>query len=457
MKPNQGTSTAVGAAAVVSAILVGAALFGILSFYSLSSTVSNTGGSSPASKQAETTTATTTGKTNSSIVTVNPTGCGPSNESVKFVNMTFPAPTSSQPASLPDVQTGNATPVGNTQRGFPLNGIQQRKVFSADGLTWIFYSDGKDMVYQTSRDGNIWSSQVNVTAQPKGFHFSIWYDPDSNTVYYVNTDGFSCGFWYGWGHTDSDGRITWGIKEGFVPTGPFGTNPYIYANGKDVWVSLQTGGGDDIEVWRFNDSIWARRLVIPTMLGSVSILLPLSSGIALVYGVGNYRPYSQNITTTVDGGKTWSPPVSTRELYITQSAVSVANTVYFVGVDKSLDLRLVSYTLGDSSVGKDEIVASGVYRGVISTNGASELAVVYADNSSIYYRSLSLPVEKWSPETLLLTSPSPLPMHPPQSSPYLNCDPLMIPYLSPNNRLPVVWLYGNNPFVLMFSVASLPA
>ena len=141
---------------------------------------------------------------------------------------------------------------------------------------------------------------------------------------------------------------------------------------------------------------------------------------------------------------------------ITQSAVSVADTVYFVGVDKSLDLRFVSFTLGDMNFHNDGTVATGIYRGVISTNGASELAVVYADNSSIYYRSLSLPVGNWSSERLLLTSPSPLPMHPPQSSPYLNCDPLMIPYLSLNNRLPVVWLFGNNPFVLMFSVASLP-
>ncbi|TLY05530.1 MAG: hypothetical protein E6K95_01600 [Thaumarchaeota archaeon] len=334
--------------------------------------------------------------------------------------------------------------------------MQQRKVFSADGLTWIFYSDGKYMLYQTSRDGNIWSNQVNVTTQPKGFHFSIWYDLDSNTVHYVNTDGFGCGFWYRWGNPDSNGRITWGIKESFVPTGPLGTNPYIYAKGNDVWVSLQTSSGADIEVWKFNDSSWARKLVIPTMLGSVSILLPLSSGIALVYGVGNYRPSYQNVTTSVDDGKTWSAPVSTPDQYITQSAVSVADTVYFVGVDKSLDLRFVSYTLGDTSFHNDGTVATGIYRGVISTNGASELAVVYADNSSIYYRSLSLPVGNWSSERLLLTSPSPLPMHPPQSSPYLNCDPLMIPYLSLNNRLPVVWLFGNNPFVLMFSVASLP-
>ena len=272
----------------------------------------------------------------------------------------------------------------------------------------------------------------------------------------MNTDGFGCGFWYRWGNPDSNGRITWGIKESFVPTGPLGTNPYIYAKGNDVWVSLQTSSGADIEVWKFNDSSWARKLVIPTMLGSVSILLPLSSGIALVYGVGNYRPSYQNVTTSVDDGKTWSAPVSTPDQYITQSAVSVADTVYFVGVDKSLDLRFVSYTLGDTSFHNDGTVATGIYRGVISTNGASELAVVYADNSSIYYRSLSLPVGNWSSERLLLTSPSPLPMHPPQSSPYLNCDPLMIPYLSLNNRLPVVWLFGNNPFVLMFSVASLP-
>ena len=315
MKPNRGIKSAIGAAALVSAILVGAALFGIFSFYTLTSTPSNTGGTLPASSHSITLehsgTATTTGRTNGSTVTLTPTGCALSNASVKFVNETFPAPTSSQPASPPSAQIANATPVGNTKLGFPLNGMQQRKVFSADGLTWIFYSDGKDMLYQTSRDGNIWSNPVNVTAQPKGFHFSIWYDPYSNTVYYVNTDGFNCGFWYRWGNPDSNGQITWSINDGFVPTGPFGTNPYIYAKGNDLWVSLQTGGGTDIEVWKFNDTSWARKTVIPTMVGSVSILLPVSSGIALVYGVGNYRLGYQNVTTTVDDGKTWSAPVST--------------------------------------------------------------------------------------------------------------------------------------------------
>src|SRR2546422_10153812 len=103
MKPNYGTSTANGAAAVVSAILLGAALFGILSYYSLTSTVSNGDGSSPTSRQAKTTTATMTGSTNSSIVTVTPTGSGPSEESLKFVHETVPAPASSQPATPPVV------------------------------------------------------------------------------------------------------------------------------------------------------------------------------------------------------------------------------------------------------------------------------------------------------------------------------------------------------------------
>ena len=106
----------------------------------------------------------------------------------------FPAPNSNQSASLGSVNVKNATRVGRTDRGFPLDGEQQRKVFAADGLTWIFYSDGKNLIYQTSGNGSSWSDPINVTAQPKGFHFSIWYDPASNSVFYVNVDGYSCGF-----------------------------------------------------------------------------------------------------------------------------------------------------------------------------------------------------------------------------------------------------------------------
>ena len=464
MKLHQGVATAVVTTAAISAIIVGAYVFGIFLFPSLNT--AGSGGTSPARGETAAQGQASANRTITSIVTVTRTivtignaGCiGGGNGSDKFVKEEFPAPNSNQSTSLGSVNVKNATRVGRTDRGFPLDGEQQRKVFAAGGLTWIFYSDGENLIYQTSGNGSSWSDPINVTAQPKGFHFSIWYDPASNAVFYVNVDGYSCGFWFRWVNPDSDGRIAWNTKEGFVPTGPYGTNPYIYAKGTDVWVSLQTGGGTDIEVWKLNDSSWDRKLIIPTMLGSVGILLPLSSGIALVYGVGGYRPYSQNVTTTVDGGKTWSAPVSTQEQYITQSAVSVANTVYFVGVDKSLDLRFVSYTLGDSSFRKDEIVATAIYRGAISTNGASELEVVYADNYSIYYRSLSLSTGTWSSQKLLVTSPSPLPIHPSQS-PYLitpNCNPLMIPYLIPSNELPVVWLFGDNPFVLMFSVATLP-
>ena len=464
MKLHQGVATAVVTTAAISAIIVGAYLFGILLFPSLTQRALAgplLRGESAAQGQASANrTITSIVTVTRTIVTIGNAGCGGGDGSDKFVKEEFPAPNSNQSTSLGSVNVKNATRVGRTDRGFPLDGEQQRKVFAAHGLTWIFYSDGKNLIYQTSENGSSWGDPINVTAQPKGFHFSIWYDPASNAVFYVNVDGYSCGFWFRWGTPDSNRRVAWGIKESFVPTdGQFDTNPYVYARGKnDVWVSLTSNGGSDIEVWRNNDSGWTRKLIIPTRLGSFSILLPLSSGIALVYGVGGYRLSNQNVTTTVDGGETWSAPVSTSERYFTQSAVSVANSVYIVGLDESLKLRFSSYTVGDSSFRNERVVATAVYRGAISTNGASELEIVYADNYSIYYQSLSLSTGTWSSQKLLVTSPSPLPIHPSQA-PYLittNCNPLMIPYLIPSNELPVIWLFGDNPFVLMYSAATLP-
>jgi len=52
----------------------------------------------------------------------------------------------------------------------------QRKTFYANGRFWVFYSDGRNMVYRTSTDGSTWSSATTVRAAINGSLFSVWFD-----------------------------------------------------------------------------------------------------------------------------------------------------------------------------------------------------------------------------------------------------------------------------------------
>ena len=137
MKLHQGVATAVVTTAAISAIIVGAYVFGIFLFPSLNT--AGSGGTSPARGETAAQGQASANRTITSIVTVTRTivtignaGCvGGGNGSDKFVKEEFPAPNSNQSASLGSVNVKNATRVWRTDRGFPLDGEQQRKVFAA--------------------------------------------------------------------------------------------------------------------------------------------------------------------------------------------------------------------------------------------------------------------------------------------------------------------------------------
>ena len=88
----------------------------------------------------------------------------------------------------------------------------QRKNFYASGRFWVFYSDGTNMVFRTSKDSLGWGSSTIVRACNSGEKFSIWFDGTYLHYTYSQT-GPNVPTYYRRGIPNSDGTITWSAVE----------------------------------------------------------------------------------------------------------------------------------------------------------------------------------------------------------------------------------------------------
>ena len=99
----------------------------------------------------------------------------------------------------------------------------QRKSFYANGLFWVFYSDGTNMVYRTSSDGSTWSSASTVRASGDGTQFSTYFDGTYISYAMLPTYSGSDTIYYRRGAPNSDGTITWSASEQTVGTSSYTT------------------------------------------------------------------------------------------------------------------------------------------------------------------------------------------------------------------------------------------
>jgi hypothetical protein len=104
------------------------------------------------------------------------------------------------------------TTVGTSTSSSATQYPYQLKAFYANGLFWVFYSDGTNLVYRTSSDGSTWSATTIARASNYGYYFSIWFD--GTYVHYACARG-STGeaLFYRRGTPNTDGTITWSTTE----------------------------------------------------------------------------------------------------------------------------------------------------------------------------------------------------------------------------------------------------
>jgi len=374
-----------------------------------------------------TTTATTT-----ITVTVNPgptPACGsPTLQGALPQNSKSHAAASSNAGTPVKLSDPAPVTIGTSSDGSATNSSSERKTVIAAGLIWVFYTDGCNIVYQTSGDGGAtWSSPPTIakTGISRGWFFTL--AQNGTTLYFVvsASDGSTNGtIVFRYGTMESNGTVSWSIPEQDVPYNVgVGTVPTVAVDTSgSVWVAIETLGGTGgtvptnsraIEVFKSTAGVWSQVFNVAGLADYPRpILLALTSGkMALEILTETPGERTAVIYTTADGGSTWSSPVSTPQgldNILTLSSVSVGDTVYSVTPDTSGGIFLWTYTYGGSSfVGPTALArccSEGYNDATISTDGASYLFVAYSNSSSVIYEASTDLGKSWTSSTAITTT-----------------------------------------------------
>ena len=296
---------------------------------------------------------------------------------------------------MPGVSFGSFVPSSSSSTSYSFD----RKVVYSQGLWWAFFSDGTNIGLVTSPDGSVWSSETTVstsTGATNGYDFSVW--QSGTTIYYVLAgSGASNSFLWRYGTMQSSGSISWSIPETSVTTTntAYSYNSIVTDSSGNVWVALNTHGGTNthIEVWRYSTGVWAKvDDISPVPTDTVPILVPISSGVALVYGSGGTtQTVSVTATTT---GSSWSAVVSPPSYYkiFSSSATSMGNTLYFVGLASSGTgatsgtINFWSFNFGATQTSSETQLqaTSSSWDTTMSEETSRTLIVFYGSGSSVY-------------------------------------------------------------------------
>jgi hypothetical protein len=208
---------------------------------------------------------------------------------IKFANSTTKSANSST--------SGVASTVGTSTASAATNYPYQPKSFYANERFWVFYSDGTNMVYNTSTDGTTWTAATTVRASNNGYRFSIWFD--GTYVHYAHSSASA--IYYRRGVPGSDGSITWSADEQTVATNySSADHPYVSVDSNGyVWIGYRDYSGTVYTPFVIksgnNDGTWGTTPAgfpyqLTTSGGNTrrAAIIPLTDGKMLaVYGGGN--------------------------------------------------------------------------------------------------------------------------------------------------------------------------
>jgi hypothetical protein len=238
----------------------------------------------------------------------------------------------------------------------------QRKSFYANGRFWVFYSDGTNMVYRTSTDGQTWSSATTVRSADCGYRFSVWFDGTYLHYAYASLTSI----YYRRGTPNSDGTITWSASEQTVST----TYNRVYYpmvsvdSSGYVWIGYQDNDGSNCYPYVIksgnNDGTWGTtpsgfpyRLSTTSSSSWVVSVIPLTSGKMLAV----YTYDGATVKAKAWNGTAWGTEVSTTSVIqygIYHSAVAQGDDVHLTFLKySSYDILYVKYTYATNSFGSE--------------------------------------------------------------------------------------------------------
>lgn len=253
---------------------------------------------------------------------------------------------------------------------YDLSGIS-RKLFYADGLFWVFYSDGTNMIFQTGADGITWSAANTVRACADGKSFGIWFDGTyvhyAYSLYTANNPLLYCR-----GTPDALGAIAWDAEctAGAAVGGFIFQTPIIAVDsGGYPWIGYQSSSGGLMYPWvtksSTNDGTWATQDGFPYQLNAVAHgwmteVIPLTGQKVLaVYAYNGLTIRSQRWEGAAWGAGGEKHTTSTVN-YERFSAVNQDDDVRMCFLSTGNDILDTKYTYLDDSWGAETTVQAAV-------------------------------------------------------------------------------------------------
>jgi hypothetical protein len=263
-----------------------------------------------------------------------------------------------QETPVPSVSVGTST--SSIAASYPV----QRKIFYANGLFWVFFSDGTNMVYYTSPDGVTWSIGASspVRAATDGPMFSIWFD-GGYLHYAYSPTGATAALYYRRGTPNADGSITWSAAEQTVTASDDIDVPFVCADdGGYPWIGASTSAGSTNrpKAWKSstNDGTWVTDAGFPYSLNSpagasyVEIIPLTNQRVLAICALYNGLLFMQSYTGAIWNALVWS--VSNVNGGAMHSAVAQGDDVHIAfAKQNTYDLIYVKYTYSTNSLGAE--------------------------------------------------------------------------------------------------------
>ena len=242
----------------------------------------------------------------------------------------------------------------------------QRKTFHANGRFWVFYSNGLNITYKTSLDGESWTSATVLNVPSiSGMFFNIWFN--GTYMHYVYGDGDISGkaLFYRRGTPNADGSITWSADEQTAVAASTGLTSYPYvsvdSDGYPWLIYTQNGVATNVSKSSTNDGTWVTASGFPYKLyasWSYGSVIPLTSGKMLAVwgksGACYLRAWNGSAwLTNVDMGY----GVLVKDGY-RYSAIAVDNDVHIalLNATSPYNIEHFTYTYSTNSIGNFSII-----------------------------------------------------------------------------------------------------
>lgn len=300
------------------------------------------------------------------------------------------------------------------EQSYATGSPNQRKLFCAKEMFWVFFSDGRNLEYRTSQDGRNWNAAIKTAIEtgPTAESVSIWKDEQTNEIYIARQR-----------HGDKDLALERGVLESngsiscFSPSmkiktkfpGQFPGTFVCSRSNNEIWIGTTTIDKQEnrhTEIWKSDGhEAW---LAYDTNFGPhtairPSIILPAPVGVLLIYGRTHHS--DKLFITATEDGRNWLTPLVAPGNFCLGGAITIGGELYYCGPSEE-NCRFFKFSINSSQFDRDLVLESeNVSQAVLASDGHRTMVAVYASigpSCSIFYRVSKDLGETWGERKVLI-------------------------------------------------------